>query len=353
MPKINKHIEIVRSTRIGLSSLSQVSSCAMLDALSKHYARVHVSTVNDLDDLSRLVLLKPDLVFLGMKFITTDNSRDIHNAEKIWLSEYLDKYEIAYTGSDREAHELEINKPASKQRVIDDGLKSSPFFVAKQAKNLSPKDVKLTYPLFVKPSNRGGGLGIDDQSVVYNFDQLFSKVQSIKDNYRADSLVEEYLPGREFSVAILWNQVTNILQAMPIELSTGSDSRGVSMLSRQVKSSNKETVKKIPDTEIKNSVIKLAVDVFKSLGARDYGRVDIRLNADDVPYFLEANLIPSLIAGYGSFPKACMLNTGTEYEQMLVKIADLGLTRSDRVKAKLLLINTRDNFTKPSFESVA
>jgi hypothetical protein len=47
-----------------------------------------------------------------------------------------------------------------------------------------------------------------------------------------------------------------------------------------------------------------------------------------VPNFLEANLIPSLIKDYGNFPKACAINIGMGYEQMLLAIVQLGLLRA-------------------------
>lgn len=77
----------------------------------------------------------------------------------------------------------------------------------------------------------------------------------------------------------------------------------------------------------------LALASFHALGARDYGRIDIRLDSDGVANFLEANLIPSLISGYGSFPKACELNIGLEYEPMIISITELGLIRNLNTKA--------------------
>ena len=145
--------------------------------------------------------------------------------------------------------------------------------------------------------------------------------------FQADALVEEYLPGREFSVAILKDEDTTAFQVMPIELIAPADSYGARLLSGQVKMSNSEQVLQVIDEAIKSKVTKLALDAFYTLGARDYGRIDIRLDAEGVPHFLEANLIPSLISGYGSFPKACKLNIGLEYGPMILRIAQLGLSR--------------------------
>jgi len=81
------------------------------------------------------------------------------------------------------------------------------------------------------------------------------------------------------------------------------------------------------------------------LGARDYGRIDIRLDATGTPHFLEANLIPSLISGYGSFPKACVMNIGLEYEPMIMRIANLGLSRNiDDFETMVELVKLKDVF---------
>ncbi len=328
MIKRSKHIEIVRSTQPGLSSLSEESCRAIFAVLAKNYATVGVTIVNNLSDLQALVALRPDLVFLGMKFIPEDSELGLNDPKKIWVAKYLSENNIAHTGSSHIAHELELNKPLAKQRVVAAGLKTSPFFVAGKKWLESPGGTSLPYPLFVKPANRGGGVGIDSDSVGRDATALRSKVQSIAASLQADSLVEEYLPGREFSVAILKNSLTSEFAVMPIELIAKPDKHGVRVLSEEVKSANSEQAVEVADKAIRAKVSELAFDVFVALGARDYGRVDIRLDVSATPHFLEANLIPSLISGYGSFPKACVLNLGLDYEPMILNIINLGLARS-------------------------
>ncbi len=303
-------------------------SCDMIFAvLTKHFTRVGVTIVNELSDLDALVDGHPDLVFLGMEFIPVNPVLGLADPDKIWLSDYLDEHEILYTGSDSAAHELERTKPLAKQRVLDAGLKTAAYFVVGQDQALDINDVAQSFPLFVKPTNRGGGLGIDSSSVVHDFEQLCSKVKAISTQFRTDSLAEEYLPGREFSVAILQDKKSAKYMAMPIELIAPPDISGARLLSGKVKSSNTEQVLSVTDRNISAEVTSLAIDVFYALKARDYGRIDIRLDANGTPHFLEANLIPSLISGYGSFPKACVLNIGLEYEPMILRIANLGLAR--------------------------
>lgn len=213
--------------------------------------------------------------------------------------------------------------------------------------------MRLTFPLFIKPTNRGGGLGINSDSVANNFYELEPKIQSIAANLESDSLVEEYLPGREFSVAILKYEASEEFAVMPIELIAPPDERGLRFLSGKVKSSNSEQAVAIADEIIKSKVTALAIDVFEALGARDYGRIDIRFDKEGTPHFLEANLIPSLISGYGSFPKACLLNINLDHEQMILRIARLGLARQPILDVDIDIVELSPMDALPALEAMA
>jgi D-alanine-D-alanine ligase len=345
MTKINKHIEIVRTDSKHLSSMSQLSSDAVLKVLTKSYKRVGITIINDLVDLNALVSLKPDLVFLGLEFIYKEKFVGFNDGHRIWVSEYLDDHNISYTGSNKFAHQLGRNKSLAKQRAIDFGLNTSPFYVVKQDEKIKPENFRnLKFPLFIKPLDLGGGIGIDDQSIVNDFRQLESKINSISIKFFSDSLVEEYLSGREFSVAILMEDQSSEYMVMPIELVAPPNKDGNRILGSDTKKTDSEQAIRIIDELITSSISELAIDVFHVLGGRDYGRIDIRLNEFGIPQFLEANLIPSLIDGYGSFPKACLLNIGLEHESMILRIASLGLLRNIddtvvRQDSKILISN--------------
>lgn len=334
MIKSNLRIQIVRSSVIGLSSMGLASCAGIVEVLLKHYKHVGVSTVNNRADLDVLAATKPDLVFMGMKYIPSDPNLGVQDPNKLWVSDFLDAQGIAYTGSSALAHALESDKSLSKQRVLNSGLATSQYFTVQQ--NIAHGQTNLRYPLFVKPLDRGGGLGIDTQSVVYDSVQLQSKLNSLASDFQADALVETYLPGREFSVAIIKNEIDDNYTAMPLELVAPLDSHGHRILSDAIKSADSETFLPVETGVLKESVMRLALQVFKALGARDYGRIDIRLDADGTPQFLEANLIPSLLNHYGNFPKACLVNRGIMFEPMLLQIVRLGLQRNTKAIAETL-----------------
>src|ERR1019366_8364006 len=99
MPKINKHIEIVRSSIPSLSSMGQKSCYMIRDILEKYYERVGITIVNNENDLGLLVIKKPDLVFSGLKNLPSTHSLGGGTLAKVWLSACLDGLGLSYTGS--------------------------------------------------------------------------------------------------------------------------------------------------------------------------------------------------------------------------------------------------------------
>ena len=332
MPKITLHIEVVRSTNKSLSSMSELSARAIVEVLRRHYSDVTMTNVDTLSDLHALIARAPGAVFLGMNYVYDDTGL----GAKIWVSDMLEKHAIRHTGSGKLSHRLGLNKHLAKQRMIERGLQTAAFQIVRRGDEQIMNIGSLAFPLFVKPSNKGGGQGIDEFSVVHTIEELQSKITSIHDVEEADALIETYLQGREFSVAVIGSTKTNTLTAMPIELSATKDSNGDRMLSNLVKKADTETVTAVTDLIEHAKLTAFAIDVFHALGARDYGRIDVRFDSTGAPHFLEANLIPSLINGYGSFPKAYEMNLGRTYEDMVLQILHLAL---DHEPKKALIAN--------------
>lgn len=323
--KIDKHIEIVGSNNPQLSAMAASSRQTILDVLRKHYTRVSITIVENMADLEALVAKQPDLVILGMKFILLDPLLGNEESPKIWLSAYLDDYGITSTGSDANAMALQLDKHVAKQRVLDAGLQSSAYFIS--SINNPSFLHNLTFPLFVKPANRGGSSGIDEQSVVYTDAELQAKIISLHETYTSDVLIEEYLAGREFSVAVITHPVSGELVAMPIEITTPADTQGNRFLSSAVKAADLERVLALDDPLLKVTVGAFAISAFKALSSRDFGRIDMRLDAHGMPSFIEANLMPGL-SNHGYLFRCLNLNAGTTYDDMILSIVGVSLERS-------------------------
>lgn len=321
---IEAHIEIVGSTNPRINAMSEDARDSILKTLSKRYTNVGISIVNKLEDLELLGAKRPDLVILGMKLVLLDPSKSYDDSPKLWLSDYLTNKGIAFTGSNTASLMLEFDKQVAKQTVMDAGLESSNFFVSTL---LDPiYDHTLSYPLFVKPTNRGDSKGVDEHSLVHSKLELDAKITSIHADLSSDALIEEYLPGREFSVAVIKLSDSKELIAMPIEIKIPINEHGDMFLSEEIKQADTEQVVSVDDVKLKAGLNKLAIGVFEALGSRDYGRIDMRIDASGNPSFIEANLMPGL-SDHGYLSRCFMLNGEISYERMIEQITSLGLDR--------------------------
>lgn len=335
--KLNKHIEIVRASKGGHSAIGQKSCDTIRAVLEQHYERVGVTIVNEADDLEILAAKQPDLVFLGVRKVPSSLGGE--PATTVWTGAYLEEKGLSYTGSPANALVLDISKPLAKEVVKAAGLSTADYFSVSPGQYKSMLALPLNFPLFVKPPDAGGSKGIGADSVVRDFADFEHKVQAIHEQFNTNALAETYLTGREFSVAVLADPYSDELTAMPIELVTGPNINGDRILGKDIKAADTERVIALQDPAIRQAVVTLALDVFQALGARDFGRIDIRLDEHGVPHFLEANLIPGLSAHDstgGYFTRACRINEGMDYESMLLRIVELALARDPAGKRSLL-----------------
>jgi D-alanine-D-alanine ligase len=329
--KINTYIELVGSSNPRINAMAADSQQTMLEVLSKHYTKVGITIVDDMAGLERLVAKKPDLVVLGMKLVLLDPSKSYDDSPKMWLSTYLKAHGINFTGSDTTALALEFDKHEAKQAVMDAGLQSSQYFISEIERPTLKHN--LRFPLFVKPTNRGDSKGIDEFSVVHSDAELATKIRSIHTDCSSDALIEEYLPGREFSVAVIKQAHSEELLAMPIEITSPVDTKGNSFLSEAVKQADSEEVVAVTGAELKQKLNALAIGVFSALGSRDYGRIDMRLDTSGNPHFIEANLMPGL-SNHGYLSSCFYLNGRITYDAMILWIVDLALERAAESPAK-------------------
>lgn len=325
MSKIKKSIEIVTSTNKRLSSMSLDSRVEIKAILEKRYSDVRITDVCSVEDLEIMIERKPDLVFLGMKFVPDDSGAD---ATPVWLTERLSEAGIAQTGSGKEASMLEHNKQLAKQRVAERGLSTAESLLLKRGQVYIDQDIGIEYPIFIKPVDGGGGSGINEGSLVHNFAELRSQTTWLIEQFQTDALLETYLPGREFSVGILQKESSLNYHLLPLEIVAPANNSGSRYLSSRIKQADSEETLEIMDHTLKSRISTFALSVFKALGGRDYGRIDIRLDSSDVPHFLEANLLPSLLSNYGNLPKASLMNINLSHEQLILQIASMGMSRS-------------------------
>jgi D-alanine-D-alanine ligase len=295
----------------------------ILKILSKRYKKVSIANIKNKNDLQKLVKRKPDLVFSGVKYF-------LFGKEKIWLNDYLEMYKIPYIASSKSALDNESDKNKAKKIIRLARIKTADFFTTYPNEYLDTKSIPISFPLFIKPVKGGDSRGIDSSSIVNNFDSFKKKVLEIKKNHNLNSIAETYLTGREYSVGIFEESITGILRALPVEIIVKKNINGHNILDFNVKKNDEEKVIAVKDIKIFNEISKLAKQSFKALGGKSLGRIDIMMNDKGIPYFMEANLMPGLRKGY--FYRACVLNLGMTYEDMIFTIANTGLSSNLNIK---------------------
>lgn len=329
--KIEKTIEIIIVPNSRLTNNEQANIGFVIDEekilriLTEGYQNVSITEINCEENLEELVKRKPDLVFSGVKYFFFEN-------RNVWLNEYLDKFGISYIASGKESLDNEFDKSVAKIILQKEKIKTADFFITNPGEHLTEKSIPIDFPLFIKPLTGGDSIGIDENSIVFNFKSYTEKVLDIKQNQNSSSLVETYLAGNEYSVGILENSFNGIITAMPIEIIVEKNLNGHRILDFDVKRNDIERVIFVNDAKIFNKLSKMAIDSFRALGGKSMGRIDIKMDNLDVPHFIEANFMPGLSEGY--FYKSCQLNLGISYEEMIYIITNNGLISVTKNKVK-------------------
>jgi len=317
------NIEIITTPNEELkeSGFGSLKSCnSILQSIAKMGHNIELNICTSKNDLIKIAKRKPDLVILAVKYLSIKNGNDI------WLSEYFDKQNINYTGSSLEVLKFDSDKVLAKLHLTKKGVRTAKYFTAIPGEYKSGKDLPILFPLFLKPIDAANGNGIDDLSYVRNFTEFESKVLSLHDSYKLPILVEEYLDGKEFTVSVIETQ-NGMLSVSPIEIIPLLSTNGLRILGQQAKKDDSEEFKKIEDNNIIDKLKQLAIDAYKGLGVRDYGRIDIKTNKKGECFFMEANLVPGMTEGSSYFPKACLNQSELTYDKVIELMIYGGLNR--------------------------
>jgi len=318
------HIEIISTPNEALkeSGFGSLNACkSVLEAIKRTEHSVRLSVCKTKNNLDEVVSRNPDLVILAVKYIP------IKNGDNIWLSDYFSQNGINYTGSSREVLKFDSNKVHAKTHLTNKGIKTAKYFIALPGQYKTQSDLPFAFPLFLKPLDAANGNGIDELSFVTNFTDYESKIESLYNSFNQPVLVEEYLDGREFTVAVIRLE-NDELNVSAVEVVPPVSTNGLRILGAQAKKDNSEKLIKIDDNEVKARVITLAIDVFNTLGVTDFGRIDIKSNKSGECFFMEVNLVPGMTYGSSYFPEACNIEHKNTYAKVIELLLAGGLSRA-------------------------
>lgn len=318
------NIEIITTPNDALkeSGFGSLTACnSVLAAIEKLGYSARLSVCTELCDLAAVVKRKPDLVMLAVKYVPVTDGEDI------WLADYFNQQDIHFTGSSREVLKFDSNKVLAKSHITNKGINTARYFIAVPGQYEMEDDLPVNFPLFIKPLDAANGNGIDDLSFATNFADYQSKVASLYAIYKQPVLAEEYLDGREFTVAVI--RISPVrLMISAVEVIPPASEHGLRILGAQTKQDDSEQLIEILDDEVKNHVTAMASAAFNALGVRDYGRIDIKSDNHGNYFFMEANLVPGMTFGTSYFPVACNIAHKMDYPQVVELMLAGGIARA-------------------------
>jgi len=315
------YIEIVTTPNSTLKETgfgsSQACDSVMQSLLYSNHNAI-VSVCVNAADLDAVIARKPDLILAVVKYIL------LEGGQQLWLSDYFDSHGGNYTGSKRNVLSYDSNKASAKTMVASKGIDTAEFFVTIPGEYKNEQELPLPFPLFIKPTDAANGNGVDLNSLVYDFEHFKEKVNNLYNEYAQPVLVEEYLDGKEFTVAIIEGHEKLIVAAIEI---IPPEEGGLRILGAKVKTRNTEILQVIADPAILLKVTDIAEKSFRALGVRDFGRIDIKMDNHGNCHFIEANLVPGMNKGSSYFPQAYAMNNSLDYNEVVQHMIQGGTAR--------------------------
>ncbi len=255
----------------------------------------------------------------------------------------LEMLRIPYTGSKVLTMALTLDKPMTKRVLTYHDLPTPPFQVFEDADE--PMSSDLQFPLFVKPSREGTGIGVSQKSIVSNLSDLRQQIREVLTKYRQPALVERYIEGKEITVGVIGNLKPPAARRLPDDEDSPRIQAGLMFLpplevdltpyqSSDVIYSNRLKVEFADrlnylcpaslDEETVRELNWYTAAVFRVTGALDVARVDFRLDKNDgwKPYILEINPLPGLAPGVSD---------------LVIEAAALGISHTEVVN---MILNT-------------
>ncbi len=275
----------------------------------------------DEDAYEKLRRARPDLVF--------NFAEGIHGSSREgFIPSILDLLQIPYTGSNATTLNLCLHKARTKEVLAYHGVPVTPHMIVSEP----PAEIPFPFPAIVKPLHEGSGKGIRNTSLVRSRKELGDEVARIAKDYAEVSIVEPFLPGREFTVAVLGNS-PDVQILPPVEIRFDAlPSEANPLYSYEAKWIWDVPEKPLEifhcpakiETTLLRQIEEICRRTVEVLECRDWGRIDLRLDAQGVPHVLEVNPIPGILPHpeeNSCFPKAARA-AGLDYVALVHRVVE-------------------------------
>lgn len=292
---------------------------AVKDAIAEFHNVTLVEANNDA--YLKLKDLNPDIVFNFAEGLIGVN-RESH------LPAMLEMLQIPYSGSDALTLGICLDKSRAKEILTYHKIPNAKFLVANRMEDI--QNANFDFPLIVKPISEGSSKGIFSSSFVKNTKELEDEVRRILLTYNQPALIEEFLSGREFTVAVIGNgDEAEVLPIIEIRYEDFPQDV-VPMYSYEAKwildtKENNFDVFECPaglDKHLEDKIKETVFRTYNVLKCKDWSRIDVRLDKNGVPNIIEINPLPGIMPDpneNSSFPKAARA-AGMDYNQMIQRV---------------------------------
>ena len=282
----------------------------------------HVTLIEaDSNAFEKFKQSKPDIVF--------NIAEGFNNlSRESQIPAMLDMLNIPYTGSDALTLGICLDKARTKEILSYYKIPNAKFLLVDKYTPLSNHSIE--FPSIVKPVSEGSSKGIFNSSLVRNYDELNAEIKRVVDEYNQPAIIEEFLPGKEFTVAIIGNDdSTQILPIVEIKYENFPDNVE-HLYSYEAKwildtKDNVFDVFECPaaiDNDLEKQIKDAALRTYKVLRCKDWSRIDIRLDKNGTPNVIEINPLPGIMPDpneNSSFPKAARA-AGINYNEMIQRV---------------------------------
>lgn len=297
------------------------------DALCANGKRAQIAFVESMEDFKKAIKRHSfDIIWSALYHISgKSDTIGLSVADDAWLADHFDACGLPYIGPNAQTMKQLIDKSETHRILQAAGICVPAHYKIDEGDELP----RVDFPAFVKPSCESRSVGISDESVVHTPEQLASRVALIHSEYQQPALIEDYLPGQEYTVLMLGNGDRQ--KFLPGIVTLDGDYGKYPILRADLRGVGITKIKR-PDTLIDES-IELCKKAVTTLNCHDHVRVDMRLDRTSRLRIIEVNGIPGLKPLKSWSPQMYTLYYGSEegpaqdYRNMVNLIVDSALQR--------------------------
>lgn len=271
----------------------------VIQSLHRADIAVDIYNINDLDSLNQAIediKQTSALAWSNAYQVNVDSKTHQH---KVWISDLLEQHKIPFIGSGSKALQNVLAKHQC-QHTLATSAVSIPYFTKIDAENIAILEQllilnNLEFPLFVKPDALSSSMGISQDCIVYDLQQLKQQIEVLANEFGYPLMVEEFLPGDDITVAVLNSGSEHLLLSTYYRADNHQTKHTV--LDRQDRLQNwggSKQMHLVTEPSILAQIPTVVIPACKALGISDITRIDCRIDRNGKLKAFDVNGLPGL-----------------------------------------------------------